>query len=294
MLIEWFPGHMSKAKREIAEAIATVDLVIEVLDARLPVSSSNPLLEELRGKKPCIKALNKHDLADSAVTKKWLRFFEQQDGVKALPLDAKNHAEAGQLAKLCQRLVPHRGKPGRSLRVMVVGIPNVGKSTLINTLAGKRIAKVGNKPAITTCRQKIQLANNIVLSDTPGLLWPILSNQNGAYRLAASGAIGDNAFDYVEVAIFTVAFLLRSYPGLLQKHYPFTADQEEPTTILEGIGRRHGCLASGGEVDLRKASEFFIRALRAGKLGRISYEAPGEEVAEPAGTDDGTVEADLV
>src|SRR5512133_1289372 len=155
MKIEWFPGHMSKAKRKIAETIATVDLVIEVLDARLPVSSSNPLLEELRGKKPCIKALNKHDLADPVVTKKWLRYFDGQEGVRALPLDAKKHAEAGQIAKLCQRLMPHRGVPGRSLRVMIIGIPNVGKSTLINTLAGKRIAKVGDRPAVTTCRQKI-------------------------------------------------------------------------------------------------------------------------------------------
>jgi ribosome biogenesis GTPase A len=291
MLIEWFPGHMSKAKREIAETIATVDLVIEVLDARLPVSSSNPLLEELRGKKPCIKALNKHDLADQYVTKKWLRYFEQQDGVKALPLDAKKHAEAGQLVKLCQRLLPHRGVPGRSLRVMIVGIPNVGKSTLINTLAGKRIANVGDRPAVTTCRQKIQLAGNIVLSDTPGLLWPVLSNQNGAYRLAASGAIGDNAFDYVEVAIFTVDFLLKRYPEMLQKIYPFATAQENPTTILEQIGRRHGCLVGGGEVDLSRASEFLIRALRAGKLGRISFEMPGEDLVEPVDTEAGPVEA---
>ena len=291
MKIEWFPGHMSKAKREIAETIASVDLVIEVLDARLPVSSSNPLLEELRGQKPCIKALNKHDLADPAVTKQWLRYFEKQEGVRALPLDAKKHAEAGQIAKLCQQLKPNRGVPGRSLRVMIVGIPNVGKSTLINTLAGKRLAKVGDRPAVTTCRQKIQLGSYFVLSDTPGLLWPVMSNQNGAYRLAAAGAIGDNAFDYVEVATFTIAFLLRRYPELLRKNYPFVAMEENPIIILEQIGRRHGCLVSGGEVDLSRASEFFLRALRAGKLGRISFEAPGEDSAEPDGTAAGTDEA---
>ncbi len=276
MLIEWFPGHMARAKREIAEAISTIDIVIEVLDARLPVSSSNPLLQELRGQKPCIKALNKHDLADPAVTKEWLRYFDAQEGIMALPLDAKKHAEAGQIARICQKLKPNRGVPGRSLRLLIVGIPNVGKSTLINTLAGRRLANVGDRPAVTTCRQKIQLANNIILSDTPGLLWPVLENQKGAYRLAASGAIGVNAFDYVEVACFTVEYLLRRYPELIEKNYPFTAGEEEPTTILEQIGRRHGCLVSGGEVDLRRASEFFIRALRGGKLGRISFEAPGD------------------
>ena len=281
MLIEWFPGHMSKAKREIAEAISTVDLVIEVLDARLPVSSSNPLLQELRGQKPCIKALNKHDLADPAVTKQWLRYFEAQDGILALPLDAKKHADAGQIARLCQKLKPNRGVPGRSLRLMIVGIPNVGKSTLLNTLAGRRLANVGDRPAVTTCRQKIYLANNIILSDTPGLLWPVLSNQNGAYRLAASGAIGVNAFDYVEVTSFTLTYLLRRYPELLQKSYPYLSS-EEPITMIEEIGRRHGCLINGGEVDLRRASEFIIRALRAGKLGKISFEEPGDYAAAPA------------
>lgn len=276
MSIEWFPGHMNKARREIAEAIATVDIVIEVLDSRLPVSSSNPLLTELRGQKPCIKALNKHDLADPAVTREWLRYFDAQEGVKALPLDAKKHAEAGQLAKLCQRLKPNRGVPGRSLRVMIVGIPNVGKSTLINTLAGRRVAKVGDKPAVTTCRQKIQLANNIILSDTPGLLWPVLTDQNGACRLAASGAIGENAFDFAEIASFTLTFLQQRYPDLLRKNYPFVEGEEDPVTILEQIGRRHGCLVSGGDVDLRRAGEFFLRALRAGKIGRISFESPGD------------------
>src|SRR6266567_4462420 len=167
MTIEWYPGHMGKATKKISELMRNVDVVIEVLDARLPASSSNKLLEELRRNKPCIKVLNKNDLADPAVTKAWVRTFERQHGIRALPMSAKQFREVNQLIKLCQSLAPNRGKPGRSLR-----ITNVGKSTLINTLVGTCKAKVGDKPAITTSAQQIDLRNGIILSDTPGLLWP--------------------------------------------------------------------------------------------------------------------------
>ena len=172
MTIRWYPGHMDKALQKISDAIRSIDVVIEILDARLPISSSNHQLQELRRTKPWIKLLNKHDLADSFVTKSWVRYFEAEKGVRALPLSAKQHREVNQLTTLCLRLAPTRGKPGRPLRAMVVGIPNVGKSTLINTLAGKSMAKVGDKPAITTTNQQIDLRNGIILTDTPGLLWP--------------------------------------------------------------------------------------------------------------------------
>ena len=272
--IEWFPGHMAKARREIAEAIAKIDVVIEMLDARLPVSSANPLLEKLRHGKPCIKVLNKHDLADPEVTHDWVRHFELQAGVRALPLEAKQPAEVGQISKLCRKLAPRRGKPGKTLRAMVIGIPNVGKSTLINTLAGKKIARVGDKPALTTCTQQIDLRNGIHLNDTPGLLWPVMSDQKGAYRLATSGAVGDNAMDYVEVALFAAEFLMQRYPQGLQGRYKFAVLPESPAATLEEIGRRRGCLASGGEVDLQRAAEVLLWELRAGKLGRISLEEP--------------------
>jgi ribosome biogenesis GTPase A len=277
MAIEWYPGHMSKARREIADAVKSCDMIIEILDARLPAASANPLLGTLRGTKPCLKILNKQDLADPDVTRSWVRHFEAVGGIRALPLEAKQRANAAQVTKLCRRLVPHRGKPGKSLRALVVGIPNVGKSTLINTLVGRSIARVGDKPAITTCQQQIDLRNGILLFDTPGLLWPDMRNQLGAYRLATSGAIGVNAYDALDVALFAAAFLSERYPQALLDRYRF---ESLPTTSLElvtGIGRRRGCLAGGGEVDLQRAAELLLRELRGGQLGRISLERPGEE-----------------
>lgn len=277
MSIEWYPGHMAKARREIAEVIKNFDVIIEVLDARLPASSSNPLLEKLRGGKPCIKVLNKNDLADPAVTKKWVRHFDQQSGVRALPLDATKRLDAGLLSKLCRRLAPHRGKPGKPLRAIVIGIPNVGKSTLINTLAGRRIARIGDKPGITTCAQQIDLRNGILLSDTPGLLWPDMSDKIGAYRLAASGAVGEGAMDYADVALFAADFMARRYPHLLTGRYHLDPLPESPAAIIEEIGRRRGCLVSGGEVDRHRAAELLLLELRGGILGRLSLEEPGEE-----------------
>lgn len=280
MTIEWYPGHMSKAHEQIAELVKRIDVIIEILDARLPVSSANHLLAELRRNKPLIKVMNKNDLADPIVTKAWVRFFEQQSGVRALPLSAKQHREVLQLPKLCLRLAPSRGKPGRPLRAMVVGIPNVGKSTLINTLAGKSMAKVGDKPAITTCTQQIDLRNGIILSDTPGLLWPVMSDQDAAYRLATTGAIGANALDYTEVGLFAAEFMLRRYREPVMERYQLTALPANPTAMLEQVGRRLGCLMAGGEIDLHRAAEAFLRELRAGKLGRVSFEEPAATVVD--------------
>jgi len=274
MHIDWYPGHMAKASKQLAEAMRKIDLVFEVLDARLPISSANPQLDQLRGHKPCVKLLNKNDLADPEVTRKWVKYFDAQFGVKTLPLESRQRAEVGLLPKLCRRLVPHRGLPGKPLRVIVVGIPNVGKSTLINTLAGKKIARVGDKPAVTTCHQQIDLRNGILLSDTPGLLWPNLGDQRGANRLATSGAIGENAFEYVSVAEFAADFLKQRYPQRLTERYKLDAIPDTPYALVEEIGRRRGCLIRGGEVDMERASELFIREIRAGKLGRLSFEDP--------------------
>jgi ribosome biogenesis GTPase A len=280
MTIQWFPGHMGKAHKEISEMVGKTDVIIEILDARLPDSSSNMLLAKLRRNKPCIKVLNKNDLADPAVTRAWARTFERQAGVCALPLSAKQHREAKQLIRLCQRLAPHRGKPGKPLRAMVVGIPNVGKSTLINTLAGKSMARVGDKPAITSCAQQIDLHNGIILSDTPGLLWPDMSDQVAAYRLATSGAIGVNALDYINVGLFAAGFMLERYPELLRSRYQLADLPESATALLEEIGRRLGCLVAGGVIDPHRTSEAFLRELRAGKLGRVSFEEPVQEPEE--------------
>jgi len=281
MTIRWFPGHMGKALEQIAESVKKIDVIIEVLDARLPSSSSNHQLEEIRRNKPIIKLLNKHDLADPAVTKAWVRHFETESGVRALPLSAKQLAEVKQLIKLCLRLAPARGRPGLPARVMVFGIPNVGKSTLINTLAGRSMAKVGDKPAITTCAQQIDLRNGIVLNDTPGVLWPVMSDQVAAYRLATSGAIGASALDYVNVGNFAAEFMLRRYPEPLMARYKLTELPDSPGALLESVGRRLGCLVAGGEIDLHRAAEAFLRELRAGKIGRVSFEEPGDFLTEP-------------
>ena len=276
MIIDWYPGHMKKARAQIIEILPKIDLVIEVLDARLPVSSANPLLERLRGDKPCIKVLNKTDLADPTVTKRWVEFLEKQQGVKAIPIEATSRRDAGLIPKLCRKLLPARTQAKKPLRVLVVGIPNVGKSTLINTLAGKKIARVGDKPAITTCPQQIDLRNGILLSDTPGLLWPVLDNLAGAARLAASGAIGDNAFDTFAVGLTTAQYLAEKYPALLLKRYKIAELPETPLAIVEEIGRRRGCLIKGGDVDHHRAAELLLRELRAGNIGQISLERPEE------------------
>jgi ribosome biogenesis GTPase A len=198
-------------------------------------------------------------------------------GVKAIPLEARKRSAAGQIPKLCRRLVPHRGVPGKTLRAMVIGIPNVGKSTLINTLAGKKMARVGDKPAITTCPQQIDLRNGIHLADTPGLLWPDIRNQRSAYRLAASGAIGEGGMDYEGVALFAAEYLMRRYYEPLAMRYKLAEMPESAAALIDLIGRKRGCLVAGGSVDQLRASELLLRELRAGLIGRVSLERPGDD-----------------
>jgi ribosome biogenesis GTPase A len=274
MTIKWYPGHMGKAQEQMAESIRKMDVLIEVLDARLPYSSSNHKFAEMRLKKPCIKLLNKNDLADPAVTAAWVKHFETESGVRALPISAKLIGETKKLIKLCQRLAPNRGNPGYPIRTMVFGIPNVGKSTLINTLAGKNMAPVGDKPAITLRPQQIDLHNGILIFDTPGLLWPDMSDQDAAYRLATSGAIGASALDYTKVGLFAMEYMMQRYPHLLKSRYKLQELPESPTDAIEIIGRSLGCLVSGGVVDSNRASETFLRELRSGKIGRVSLEEP--------------------
>jgi ribosome biogenesis GTPase A len=277
MTIKWYPGHMGKAQEQMAESIRKMDVLIEVLDARLPSSSSNHRFAEMRLKKPCIKLLNKNDLADPAVTEAWVRYFERESGVRALPISAKLIPETKKLIKLCQRLAPNRGNPGYPIRAMVFGIPNVGKSTLINTLAGKSLAPVGDKPAITLRPQQIDLHNGILLFDTPGLLWPDMSDQDVAYRLATSGAIGASALDYTKVGLFAAEYMMQRYPERLKSRYKLQELPDGPSALIEAVGRCLGCLISGGVVDQNRASETFLRELRSGKIGRVSLEEPPRE-----------------
>ncbi|MBE0500759.1 MAG: ribosome biogenesis GTPase YlqF [Desulfuromonadales bacterium] len=274
MKLNWFPGHMHKSHQLLIEMMPKVDIMIEVLDARLPFSSANPMFTELRGHKPCIKLLNKNDLADPVATRAWVTHFEQEAGVRALPIEATRKRDVDRILKLCRQLVPNRGEMGKAIRALVVGIPNVGKSTLINTMTGRKIARTGDRPAVTTCPQQIELRNGIRLFDSPGLLWPNLDYQQGAYRLAASGAIGDAAIDPVDIGRFAAEFMAESYPKRLTERYNITEFTDNPDQLLEEIGTKRGCLVSGGTVNMTRAAELLLREVRSGKMGQISFETP--------------------
>ncbi len=274
MDINWFPGHMHKARQAIARVMPSIDVIVEVLDARLPLASRNPLLRELQGDKPCIRVLNKSDLADDTVTRAWLDYFQREEGSKALALCAKNKKEAMKVIGLSKKMVPKRDYLFKPVRVMMAGIPNVGKSTLINTIVGREITKAANQAAITRKPKHIDLKNGVVLSDTPGILWPKLEDKHGAFLLAASGAIRDTAMSYPEVALYMANHLLGRYPDLLKKRYKLKILPEDGLQLLDTIGRKRGCLVTGGEVDPYKVAELMLRELKNGVIGRISLEQP--------------------
>ncbi|MDB1126103.1 ribosome biogenesis GTPase YlqF [Vibrio algarum] len=272
--IQWFPGHMHKARKEIEEVIPQIDVIIEVLDARIPFSSENPLISTLRGDKPCVKVLNKRDLSDPELTQLWIDHFEKEQGVKAMAITTSNPQEVLKIMELCRKLAPHREDMGKNIRTMIMGIPNVGKSTIINTLAGRTIAQTGNQPAVTRRQQRINLQNGIVLSDTPGILWPKVENPHSGFRLAATGAVKDTAMEYEEVAFYTVEYLAKQYPNLLKERYQLDELSDSEIELMEAIGSKRGCLRSGGRVDLHKASEILLHELRNGTLGQITLELP--------------------
>jgi ribosome biogenesis GTPase A len=276
---------MHKAQKEIKEILPNVDLIIEVLDARLPFSSENPMIGSLRGDKPCIKILNKSDLADPDATTKWQNYLEQKKNVKTLALSIEKSDKLKQLSALCRKLVPNKGDNVRSLNVLIMGIPNVGKSTLINALADRTIAKTGNEPAVTKTQQRINLRNGIILIDTPGLLWPNLENKNSGYRLGITGAIKDTALEYGNIADFTAELFLEVYPENLKDRYEIELLPEQSYELLELIGKKRGCLSGGGQIDFDKTGKIFIGDLRSGALGRVTLETPEmmeKELAELA------------
>jgi len=272
--IQWFPGHMHKARKEIEEAIPQIDIIIEVLDARIPFSSENPLISQIRGDKPLIKVLNKRDLADPDLTQLWIEHLEQEQHVKAIAITTLEPQEVHRIMELCRKLSPHREEIGKNIRTMIMGIPNVGKSTIINTLAGRAIAVTGNQPAVTRNQQRINLKNGIVLSDTPGILWPKVENPHSGFRLAATGAIKDTAMEYDEVAFYTIEYLADHYADNLKERYQIENIPGSDIEIMEEIGRRRGALRAGGRVDLHKVSEILLHELRQGILGKITLERP--------------------
>ncbi len=285
MLIQWYPGHMHKASKEVKQTLHQVDVVIEVLDARLPFSSQNPMLTTLRGDKPCIKILSKSDLADPERTQEWQTYLEQEQGVKTLAVTVEHPEKIRQLSDLCHKMLPDKAPSGRLIHALIMGIPNVGKSTLINVLAGRMIAKTGNEPAITKMQQRIALGNGIVLLDTPGMLWANVENKNSGFRLATTGAIKDTAIDHEQIAYFAAEFLLTDYPEQVKERYQLEELPVSEQALLEAIGKSRGCLKSGGRVDVDRVSKILLAELRAGMIGRLTLETPAmmeEELIELA------------
>jgi len=268
---------MHSTKKAIAERVPEIDVVIELLDARLPGSSANPLLAELTRGKPALKVLNKQDLADPAVTELWLAHLRQRPGTQALALDATVAAPARVLVAACRALVPGRGGMVKPVRVLICGIPNVGKSTLINTLMGQRSTKTGDEPGITKDEQKIMLADDFYLYDTPGMLWPRITVPESGLLLAASGGIGRNAYDEEEVATALLAQVqVRDAERLGARYRLPDAEAAKAEELLASIGRKRGALMAGGRVNLQKAAEIVINDFRAGAWGRVTLETPDE------------------
>jgi len=286
MTIQWFPGHMAKARRQIQEQLKLIDVVIELLDARIPLSSRNPMIDEILAGKPRLILLNKADLADPAVTLAWVAYFKNRN-IDAMPIDAVLGSQVREIAPRCKQLSKNKieqqirkGIIPRAVRALIVGIPNVGKSTLINHLAGRKIAATGDKPGVTKGQQWIKMGKEMELLDTPGILWPKFEDYNVGLCLAATGAIKEQLLQLEEIAFFVVRYLAVHYTDALRQRFSLEtipenlSDQDTLSQLLETIGSKRGCVQSGGKVDLNKTSQMVLKDLRAGKLGRISLETP--------------------
>lgn len=279
--VQWFPGHMTKARRIITENLKLVDVVIELLDARIPYSSENPMLQEIIAEKPRLVALNKSDLADSGITKKWLEYFKAQ-GIHAVAVDATQGRGIKRLIQLTEELARDKteklvakGAKARAARVMILGIPNVGKSSLINRLAGSNKAKTADKPGVTRAKQWIRLGGNLELLDTPGILWPKFEDMTAGLKLAFTGAINDEAIDRELITGVFLDTMLEHYSDRLRDRYKITDELPETShELLELIGRKRGCLIKGGIVDTEKAQRIVLTDFRSGKLGSISLDTP--------------------
>ncbi|MFV9509886.1 ribosome biogenesis GTPase YlqF [Tepidibacillus sp. LV47] len=280
MMIQWFPGHMAKAKRQIIEKVKLVDLVMELLDARIPLSSRNPMIDEMVKGKPRLILLNKSDLADSIITNEWVEFFKKQ-GIRALPISSTTGKGIKSMITASEELVAEKkealmrkGINKRAIRAMILGIPNVGKSSLINRLAGRIVARIGDKPGVTKGQQWIKVGTSLELLDTPGILWPRFEDQEVGLRLAVTGAIKDEILHFDEIALFVIKYFAKYYPDRLKERYQLGELHDDPVEMIKQIGKLRGFLISGGEIDFDRTAEMIVRELRTGKLGPYSLERP--------------------
>ena len=286
MAIQWYPGHMTQARKKAEETMEFMDIVIEVLDARVPEASHNPVINEMRlfRQRPHLTILNKSDLADPKATEAWLNYFNRQPNTKAVALSCKKPGEANKIPKLCLALTPHRGTHLKPLRMLIMGIPNVGKSTLMNALLNRRVAKVGDEPAVTKSQQRFDISETMSITDTPGMMWPKIQYESDGYMLAASHAIGRNAVIDEDVALFLADNLLKTYPALINARYKLDTMKHEGgfldvlnmdgVDLLEAIARRRSYKRHDGLYDMEKTAVAFLTDYRSGAIGRISLETP--------------------
>lgn len=281
MAIQWFPGHMTSARKKAEETLEHIDVVIEVLDARVPAASHNPMIEEMRNfrQRPNLKILNKADLADPQITQAWLNYFNSQPNTKAVALSCKKAGDVKKIPGLCRQLAPHRGTPLKPLRMMIMGIPNVGKSTLMNALLNRRAAKVGDEPAVTKSQQRFDLGDHQSITDTPGMMWPKIEHESDGYMLAASHAIGRNAVIDEDVAEFLGNLLLNQYPALMNARYKLDVmkldvQQMDGIDLLEAIAKRRAYKRIDGEWDMERTAMALLTDYRGGAIGRVSLESP--------------------
>lgn len=282
MAIHWFPGHMAKARREVSEKLKLVDIVFELIDARLPLSSRNPMIDEVIQQKPRLLILNKMDLADEVQTKRWISYFEAR-GFRTVAINSFEGVGLQTVTKAAKEILQpkfdrmkQRGiRPG-AIRAMIVGIPNVGKSTLINRLAKKNIAQTGNKPGVTKAQQWIKYGKELELLDTPGVLWPKFEDQEVGFKLALTGAIKDSILNMEELALYGLRFLEQHYPERLEQRYQMKTIDEDILSIFNKIGERRKVYSNGGEIDYDKVAELIVRDIREQQVGKLTFDFPEE------------------
>lgn len=284
MTIQWFPGHMAKARREVTEKLKLVDIIFELIDARLPLSSRNPMIDEVINQKPRLLILNKSDMADEQETRKWVEYFAQR-GHKAVAINSLEGKGLQQVTKAAQEILKEkfdrmkaRGMKPRAIRAMIVGIPNVGKSTLINRLAKKNIAKTGNTPGVTKAQQWIKVGKELELLDTPGILWPKFEDQEVGYKLALTGAIKDTITNMEDLAVYGLRFLSTHYPARMEERYGFQFIHEDLVDTFDHIGKLRRVFGPGGEIDYDQVAQLIVRDIRGSQLGKLTFDFVDEQL----------------